>query len=445
MADQDDLAEVTQYFLCLAKSPRSSDMQGYAVRLSAFVANICIAILIAWSKEDVVKESVNVVMLQNFVIMISSAIAMGRKDILVADAHFALALTMSPLSIYFVYSTFRFFRRRPNHLYDRLGSAKFITAAMSMILLICWVIFDLLIYFSNVYKSEDCKVTLIGWTFNKAFSFILKLTLSSVPIALIPLFWIVYFIRHFKDIREEYRRHMTHKTESWERFRLAQRLGRSIKSFVIAQWDVITRSHKWLFLLTILAFYLGWAASLYIWIVNINERFHVAVTVIEPDPQYTPTDFDPLGYGQLLAAAIVIQPIWGVFKLAFLRKHEILLWIKQWPKSVWNGIVFIFTGDRNPWKEIVELQHIHESEESVTMTMGPTQMCRSSTSSLSPRRSRFPSEESLVQTLPDGGAEKAKVTLSRSPSPQFVPTNYDPYSEVLGCCHDAGLSRHRTV
>ncbi|KAG7096108.1 hypothetical protein E1B28_006784 [Marasmius oreades] len=461
MADPDLEDDGSQYFDCLANSHRSPDMQGYAVRLSAFIANICIAILIAWSKEDVVKESVNVVMLQNFVIMIASAIAMGRKDLVVADAHFSLTLMVSPLSMYFVYSTYRFIRRRPNHLYDRLGSAKVITAMMLTILFICWIVFDLLIYFSNLHKSNDCKSTLLGWIFNKTFSLGIQLFFSSIPIALILLFWIVYFIRHFKDILEEHKRHMKKPVKPWKWFFLVQRLRRSIKSFLIAQWDVITQSHRWLFFLTIVAFYLGWAGTLYIYVVDINEFFHEL-----SDSPYTPTDsdsdFDALGYGQLLAAAIIIQPIWGVCKLSFLKRHTILSWLKQRPQSIWNSIVFICTGDqtRNPWKEIVELRRVHESEESVTVIM-PVVPVHTASASASVRRSStstLPSEKrSLDQTvLPgasdsDGGGagEFEKITLPRSPSSQLLlPTNYDydPYSRGPG--HDgdyAGLSRHRTV
>ncbi|KAG7096111.1 hypothetical protein E1B28_006785 [Marasmius oreades] len=398
-----------------------------------FVANVCIAILIAWS-EHVVKQSVNVVMLQNFVVLVCTAISMARRDLSVSDAHFALTLTISPLSIYFVYSTFRFVRKRPNHLYACLGSAKVITAIMSTILLVWWTVFDLLIYFSDVYKDSNCRATLRGWILYKTLSSFINLIFALVLIPLIPLFWIIYFIRHFKDIREEYRRHMK-KTDLWERFQWVQLLGRGIKSFMIAQWDVITRSHKWLFFLNILVFYVTWAGSLLIWVVDVEDFFYeVVVTTFDPDaPPPKDDGFDPLGYGQLLSVAIAIEPVWAVLKLTFFRRYDILSWVKQWPQSVWNGIVFIFTGHRNPWKKISEMQRMHsESDGGADYTYNHLfhpHVLEFNELPILTKESIY--EESLMEPASAGEGAKARVMFSRAASPQLVTTYFDPYSEVL--------------
>ncbi|ESK87179.1 hypothetical protein Moror_5873 [Moniliophthora roreri MCA 2997] len=113
--------EMDGYLYRLATSKWDQDMQGFAVRLSALVANICAAILVTWS-EEVVKEWVNIIMLQNYTILICAAVVMARRDLSISDAHFAIVVTASPLSLHFVYSTYRYLRNRPNHLYDKLGS-----------------------------------------------------------------------------------------------------------------------------------------------------------------------------------------------------------------------------------------------------------------------------------------------------------------------------------
>ncbi|ESK87172.1 hypothetical protein Moror_11835 [Moniliophthora roreri MCA 2997] len=334
--------DVDGYLLCLAQSERNPDMQGYAVRLSTFVVNVCIAILITWSEEEV-RSSVSLVLLQIATILLCTAVAMIRRDLSVSDAHFALTLTVSPLALYFVYSLFRFIRKRPNHLYARLGTSKIIVAILTGILVIWWIVFDLLIYFSDIFKTDD-----------------------SVFIPFLPIFWIIYFLRHLKDIRAEYKRHMEKPRDTWKTFSWVQRSYLVVKLFIIAQWDVIALSHRWLFFLLIFIFYVSWGSSLLLWAIDTNEWYHDVVAAnYEPyaNVPYQPSpDFDPLGYGQLLAIAVAIEPLWAVVRLSFLRRREITRWILQFPKSLWNGIIFILTGKRNPWKIIQEKRFSNEPD-----------------------------------------------------------------------------------
>ncbi|KAK1234414.1 hypothetical protein PQX77_002384 [Marasmius sp. AFHP31] len=422
---------VEEYLLCLARSERNPDLQGYAVRLSSFIANLCIATLIAWS-EKTVKESVNIILLQNFVVLLCTAVAIIRKDLTVADAHFALTLTMSPVGIYLVYSTiFRYLRKRPNHLYSRLGSAKIVTCILTIILAIWWIVFDLLIYFSPIFRDKDCRASLEGWIFYRIIASFFSLLFTVVLLPLLPLFWIIYFIRHFKDIREEYRRHMKN-TQRWKRFRWVQSFGRAIKSFTIAQWDVITRSHKWLFFLTILIFYVSWGSALYIWVVDVQEFYHYAVieALVEDAPPYKPPeDFDVLGYGQLLAVGIAIEPFWAVIKMIYLQRGKVSAWLKQWPGSIWNGIVFIFTGHRNPWKRIQEEQRQRTDDGPDYKHLIHPNFVQVEELPMSTKDSVY--EESLDHAPPEGGS-KARVLFSRSASPQLVTAYYDPYEPGNG-------------
>ncbi|KAL0576399.1 hypothetical protein V5O48_005588 [Marasmius crinis-equi] len=352
-----------EYLVCLASSERNADMQGYAVRLSAFLVNVFVAINIAWSEESV-SNSVNAIFLQVFTILAASAVATTRDDLSIADAHFSITITASPLAIYFLYSGFRFLRKRPNHLYSRLktSSNKYTTLALSVAMLIWWIVFDLLIYFSNIFSSNDCPLTLQGWLVYKWFTGSLTFEYSRIVIPIPVVFWIVYLIRHFKDIRKEYRRHMDH-TQPWRYFRWIQTFGRAIKYFVIAQWDVITRSHEWMFLFVICVYYLFWSNSLLLTIIDTNAAYHGAARFIDPDVKLPPSeDWDPLNYGQLLAAGVAIEPMWQVLKLMFIRRRDLWNWIKSRPRVVTDEVVFIATGHRNPWKKVLEKQETERLE-----------------------------------------------------------------------------------
>ncbi|KAL0067466.1 hypothetical protein AAF712_005454 [Marasmius tenuissimus] len=70
----------------------------------------------------------------------------------------------------------------------------------------------------------------------KLFTGTLSLEFSR-PLLPVPIvFLVVYLLRHFKDIREEYRRHMAN-TRPWQYLRWVQTTGRAFKYFVIAQWS----------------------------------------------------------------------------------------------------------------------------------------------------------------------------------------------------------------
>ncbi|ESK87174.1 hypothetical protein Moror_10916, partial [Moniliophthora roreri MCA 2997] len=135
-------------------------------------------------------------------------------------------------------------------------------------------------------------------------------------------------------------------------------------SFLVAQWDVIARSHRWLFGLLILIAYLSWAGSLVIWAVDIDKFYHdTVVRLYFPEWPYEPKeDFKPLGYSQLLAAAVSVKPLWAVTRLTFTKRRSILEWIKNCPVEVWRSILFVFTGQYNPRRKIMERQRTTSSE-----------------------------------------------------------------------------------
>ncbi|GAW02126.1 hypothetical protein LENED_003760 [Lentinula edodes] len=198
--------DVESYALCVFSAEgQNPDMQGYAVRLSNFIVNVCLALLIRYSEESV-SESVSALLLQVYTLMLCAFISLIRKQLSVADAHFALTSTVSPLAVYLLYA------------------------------------------------------------------------------------WIQWFPLSFK-------------------------------SFVLAQWDVITKSHPWVLTLSISTTYVIWGSSLILYVSDLGEFYHEIVAGIQADngqpvtPYSPPDGYDPLGYGQLLAAGVAFLPLWQVLCL----------------------------------------------------------------------------------------------------------------------------------
>ncbi|KAK0458993.1 uncharacterized protein EV420DRAFT_1270113 [Desarmillaria tabescens] len=257
------LVEAAAYLGCVARSNRDPDMQGYAVRLSDELSSVLdypTAILVKWSPDDVT-EAVGVVLLQVYSILLVTFIGMARGNLSMADAHFALSITVSPLSIYFLYSTLRVCLKKSNTLYDRLGKSKIMVGALTTLMLVLWIVLDLLIYFAKVFEGETCaSPTFIGWVF-----------LSKV----IP----------------------------WHSFRWVQTTWFALRSFFVSQWSgsriVITRSHPWTIFLCISLAYMCWAGTLKIWIVDMDFYYYKLLANFHESLSYEPRiNYDPLGFGQ---------------------------------------------------------------------------------------------------------------------------------------------------
>ncbi|KAK0500169.1 hypothetical protein EDD18DRAFT_817899 [Armillaria luteobubalina] len=201
-------SSVLAYWDCLARSDRNPDIQGYAVRLSTYIANLCLVILMTWSQGNI-NSSVHVILMQAYTIFIAASVSLSRKKLSIADAHFVFSITISPLSLYLVYSTFRLMMRKPTTLYRRLGESKTWTAIWSTLMLVIWIVLECMIYATRgyVFDRETCTiVTFKGWLFYRlaaaAVSF--NYALFFVPVLL--FMYLLYSLRHCKDIYREYKR-----------------------------------------------------------------------------------------------------------------------------------------------------------------------------------------------------------------------------------------------
>ncbi|KAK0236179.1 hypothetical protein EDD85DRAFT_632837 [Armillaria nabsnona] len=324
-----------------------------------------------WSHENL-NSSVHVILMQAYTMFIAAFVSLGRKKLSIADAHFVFSITVSPLSLYLVYSTFRLMMRKSTTLYQRLGESKRWTAIWSTLMLVIWIVLECMIYATRgyVFDKEGCTIaTFKGWLVYRLFAGVVIFDYAVYFVPILPFMYLLYSLRHCKDIYREYKRHQG-KVVKWRSpfFRILQIPWSFIRSFVISNGVVVFQSHRWLIFFAALVVYLTWAGDIGIWFTDMQDLYNGLVHVLhqdEPGYQYKPEkkeDFDPLGFGQILAATVAIGPIYEVAMLSFHRRWDVWEAIKHYPHSVWNGIVFIVTGHRNPWKKILKQREDSETE-----------------------------------------------------------------------------------
>ena len=184
-----------------------------------------IAILLRWSKDDL-KTSVFMLLSQVYPILIATASSIGSGELseLSFDAHYAVAVTASPITIYLVYSSFRDgVFRRPNILFQKLMSSKAVVRYLGLILPLLWLFVNLMTsFYTKAFRdSALCQgMTLSLWIeFQIASNFMGVLDVMGRRdlindieergglgmVSLLGL-WIygVYLVRHRYDIFHEY-------------------------------------------------------------------------------------------------------------------------------------------------------------------------------------------------------------------------------------------------
>ena len=124
-----------------------------------------IAILLRWSNHDL-KTSIFMLLSQVYPILIATASSIGSGDLALFDAHYAIAVTASPITVYLVYSSFRDVFRRPNILFQKLMSSKAVVRYLGLILPLLWLFVNLMTSFYTKAFSDSalCRgMTLSLW------------------------------------------------------------------------------------------------------------------------------------------------------------------------------------------------------------------------------------------------------------------------------------------
>ncbi len=193
-----------------------------------------------WSREDV-EESVYVIFMQVYTVLLATFISLARRRLSIADAHFCLSMTISPLSIYFVYSTARWLMNKRSSLYMRLGKSHKLITTLTCLMVIQWVILEIIIYGAPdfVFEGQRCtSATLVGWLFYRIIKTTLSLDYSLFFFPVFPFFYIVYTLRHIFDIAREHKRHQK-KVKKWRFFRFVQVPWTFVRSWTLSNWCVL--------------------------------------------------------------------------------------------------------------------------------------------------------------------------------------------------------------
>lgn len=197
-----------------------------------------IAILLRWSKHDL-KTSIFMLLSQVYPILIATASSIGSGNLSLFDAHYAVAVTASPITVYLVYSSFRDVFNRPNILFQKLTSSKAVVRYLGLFLPLLWVFVNLMTSFYPKAFSDSalCRgMTLPLWIeFQIASNFIGVLDVMGRRdliddieerggLGMVSLLgiWIygIYLVRHRYDIFHVYqtRRHEFQHLPTWKRF-----------------------------------------------------------------------------------------------------------------------------------------------------------------------------------------------------------------------------------
>ena len=195
-----------------------------------------IAILLRWSKHDL-KTSIFMLLSQVYPILIATASSIGSGELSLFDAHYAVAVTASPITVYFVYSSFRDVCGHPNILFQKLMSSKAVVRYLGLLLPLLWLFVNLMTSFYTKAFSDSALchgMTLSLWTeFQIASNFISLDLMGRLDlikdieergglgtVSLLGL-WIygIYLVRHRYDIFYEYqtRRRESRRLPTWKR------------------------------------------------------------------------------------------------------------------------------------------------------------------------------------------------------------------------------------
>jgi hypothetical protein len=183
--------------------------------------------------------------------MIATAASINTDSLSLFDAHFAVAVTASPVSVYLVYSAVRDVFNRPNTLFRKLNYWKTLIRYMGLALPVLWLGINLVISFSpRAFKNspENCqKMTLMDWLEFQVLSnfvgvfdvmgnrdlwndLLRRGGLGTISLILMWI-WAIYLVRHRYDILNEIRLREERQTANGVR-----KILLTIVDTVLASW-----------------------------------------------------------------------------------------------------------------------------------------------------------------------------------------------------------------
>ena len=93
--------------------------------------------MVTWSPDDI-DEGIQAILLQIYPVLLSTLLSIGRNQLSLFDANFALIITSSPLTVYLAVASICHWFRIEVGLYKRVRSYRLVTRALGALVLFLW-------------------------------------------------------------------------------------------------------------------------------------------------------------------------------------------------------------------------------------------------------------------------------------------------------------------
>ncbi|KAF9468680.1 hypothetical protein BDZ94DRAFT_1304436 [Collybia nuda] len=418
------LAQTTPYIL--GNGPMNPDVGGFAIGVSSIVYNICVSIVVTLlarpkPQPEIQDDSEEMASLSNghyvnlsttesipiplrksrisifsgplqasiiglfslnHAILLSTltTINLPKAKLTLFEAHFAVAVTASPVTVYLVYKSYaellmflslrypteeftsRFTSKDINvtktgvnaraiTTVARRGVAKFSTCAvvaLGVLIPISWMMLNLVVSYSTTAftNSHYCQNLPLGswFEYQVLSNFVGVLDVMGKRdlwndvtsrkglgiVSLVALWlWGILFVHHLHDISFKLKQRREKYKHWWFIFRWLW----DVLMFIKISWTGIARSHPWHFILVICCFHWSWVLGIY--------------KGIKPDPSYE------FSFGQALSVFSTILPILALVGVGMSGVTNIKRWSWKAVQSKFKDeIGFFLTREHNPWRPV---------------------------------------------------------------------------------------------